>query len=330
MLALCRARGLTLGTAESCTGGLVAERLTAIPGVERRLPRRRRGLRGRGEAAGAGRSSGRSRARRRLGRDGGGDGVRRARATGRRRRHCGDRDRRPDGGTPEKPVGLVYLHVSAPHEERGRRSTTPATGSRSADGRRWRRCTSCGASWRKSEQLRETPTGTVQGRDRLRLFCGLTLPRQACEPGSTRGSAPPRAATRDGSRAPTSTSRSPSSALGPGRSSRLSSEALHEAVRLSEQPIVLSPLRYRETRSVGDARPPDEHGRAERLALALLGAPRTHRRVRARSPALASARHRAALPDATAAPPADARDSRVQSVRRGCLPFRARAIRGAV
>jgi nicotinamide-nucleotide amidase len=32
VLDLCRARGLTVGTAESCTGGMLGERLTAIPG----------------------------------------------------------------------------------------------------------------------------------------------------------------------------------------------------------------------------------------------------------------------------------------------------------
>ena len=42
-------RGWRLGLAESCTGGLVSHRITAIPGQLRVFPRRRRGLRELGE-----------------------------------------------------------------------------------------------------------------------------------------------------------------------------------------------------------------------------------------------------------------------------------------
>jgi nicotinamide-nucleotide amidase len=31
----------------------------------------------------------------------------------------------PDGGTPEKPVGLVYLHTASPDGERGRELNLP-------------------------------------------------------------------------------------------------------------------------------------------------------------------------------------------------------------
>jgi nicotinamide-nucleotide amidase len=120
VLDLCRERGLTLATAESCTGGMVAERLTAVPGAsdvfvgavvsyanevkERELgvPRELLERHGAGSAEvaaamGAG-------ARERLGAD-----VALA-VTG----IAG-----PGGGSDEKPVGLVYLHVEGPDGGRG-------------------------------------------------------------------------------------------------------------------------------------------------------------------------------------------------------------------
>ncbi len=120
VLDLCRQRGLTLATAESCTGGMVAERLTAVPaasdvfvgavvsyanevkerelGVPRELLERHGAVSAEVAAAmGAG-------ARERLGAD-----VALA-VTG----IAG-----PGGGSDEKPVGLVYLHVEGPDGGRG-------------------------------------------------------------------------------------------------------------------------------------------------------------------------------------------------------------------
>jgi len=115
VLDLCRARGYTLATAESCTGGLVAARLTDVPGSsdvfrggivayaddvklgELGVPQEVLGAHGAvsaetAEAMAVG-------ARARLGAD-----VAIA-VTG----IAG-----PGGGTDEKPVGLVFLHASAP------------------------------------------------------------------------------------------------------------------------------------------------------------------------------------------------------------------------
>jgi nicotinamide-nucleotide amidase len=119
VLALCRARGLSLATAESCTGGLVAERLTRVPGASDvfvgsivayaddvkvsalGVPRKMIEQHG---AVSAEVSAAMARGvRERLGAD---VGVGVTGIAG------------PGGGTPEKPVGLVYVSVSAPGAER--------------------------------------------------------------------------------------------------------------------------------------------------------------------------------------------------------------------
>src|SRR5581483_9783961 len=112
VLVLCRARGFSLATAESCTGGLVAARLTSVPGssdvvlggvvayanevkraelgVSEELLARHGAVSAEVAAAMA------AGVRARLGAD---VGLAVTGVAG------------PAGGTPEKPVGLVYLHV---------------------------------------------------------------------------------------------------------------------------------------------------------------------------------------------------------------------------
>jgi nicotinamide-nucleotide amidase len=126
VLDLCRARGLTLATAESCTGGLVAARLTSVPGSSRvvrggvvaysddvkrselAVPTdllERHGAVSAEVAAAMARG-----ARERLGAD---VAVSVTGIAG------------PDGGTPEKPVGLVYLHAEGPEGGHGRELSFP-------------------------------------------------------------------------------------------------------------------------------------------------------------------------------------------------------------
>ena len=122
MLELVRARGLTLVTAESCTGGLVAAELTAIPGSSDVFAggavtysnRLKHELLGVPEAT--------------LDQHGAVSAeTARAMAEGARRRLRADLAvavtgvAGPGGGTEEKPVGLVYLHVGGPDGEAERR-----------------------------------------------------------------------------------------------------------------------------------------------------------------------------------------------------------------
>ena len=123
---LLRERGLTLATAESCTGGMVAARLTDVPGVsdvfvgsvvayandvkasslgvpEATLAEFGAVSAETAEAMAEG-------ARARLGAD---VAVSVTGVAG------------PDGGTEEKPVGLVYLHASGPMGERAQRLDLP-------------------------------------------------------------------------------------------------------------------------------------------------------------------------------------------------------------
>jgi competence/damage-inducible protein CinA-like protein len=126
VLALCRARGLTLCTAESETGGLVAARLTSVPGAsdvflgsvvayanevkEKQLGVPRRLLAAHGAVSAEAAEAMARGARERLGADVA------AAVTG----VAG-----PGGGTAEKPVGLVYLHAEGPDGGIGREFSFP-------------------------------------------------------------------------------------------------------------------------------------------------------------------------------------------------------------
>jgi len=118
VLEACREAAWTLATAESCTGGLVAARLTSVPGssdvvlgsivayadavkeAELGVPAALLAEHGAVSAeAGAAMAAG---VRERLGAD---VGISVTGIAG------------PGGGTREKPVGLVYIHASAPAGE---------------------------------------------------------------------------------------------------------------------------------------------------------------------------------------------------------------------
>ena len=119
VLDLCRSRGLTLGTAESCTGGMVAERLTSVPGSSevfvgavvayadevkaRELGVAREMLERHGAVSAETAAAMAAGARERLGAD---LAVAVTGIAG------------PGGGSEEKPVGLVFLHAEGPDGSR--------------------------------------------------------------------------------------------------------------------------------------------------------------------------------------------------------------------
>jgi nicotinamide-nucleotide amidase len=127
VLDLCRARGLTLATAESCTGGLVAARLTDVPGASnvvvggvvaysnevktRELGVPEELIAEHGAVSAEVAAAMAAGVRKELGVD---VGIAVTGIAG------------PEGGTEEKPVGLVYHHVSAPDGEEGRHFSLPA------------------------------------------------------------------------------------------------------------------------------------------------------------------------------------------------------------
>jgi nicotinamide-nucleotide amidase len=121
VLDLCRKRRLTLGTAESCTGGMVAERLTSVPGSSdvfvgaivayadeikaRELGVPREVLQRHGAVSAETAAAMAAGARERLGAD---IAVAVTGIAG------------PGGASDEKPVGLVFLHAEGPGGSRSR------------------------------------------------------------------------------------------------------------------------------------------------------------------------------------------------------------------
>ena len=126
VLELCRARGYSLATAESCTGGLVAARLTSVPGSSdvvlggvvayandvkmRELGVPEELLEEHGAVSTEVAAAMAQGARERLGAD---VGVSVTGVAG------------PAGGTEEKPVGLVYVHAEGPDGGLGREFSFP-------------------------------------------------------------------------------------------------------------------------------------------------------------------------------------------------------------
>jgi competence/damage-inducible protein CinA-like protein len=126
VLELCRARGLRLATAESCTGGMVAARLTDVPGSSDVVLGGVVAYANEVKTAELGVAEALLTAHGAVSAE-----VAAAMATGVRSRLGADVGisvtgvAGPGGGTDEKPVGLVHFHVSSPDGEKGRQFSLP-------------------------------------------------------------------------------------------------------------------------------------------------------------------------------------------------------------
>ena len=126
VLDLCRSRGLTLATAESCTGGMVATRLTGVPGASDvfrgSVVAYADGVKEEGLGVSA-----------ELIAEHGAVSAEVAAAMAAGAREHLDADvavavtgvAGPSGGTPEKPVGLVFAHAIGPDGEKSVRTELP-------------------------------------------------------------------------------------------------------------------------------------------------------------------------------------------------------------
>jgi nicotinamide-nucleotide amidase len=121
--ALLRERRQTLAVAESCTGGLVTARLTEVPGSSAFLERSWVTYSNRAKTEELGVPAATIEAKGAVSEE-----VARAMASGARRTAGADIGASitgiagPDGGTPEKPVGLVYLALADADGETARRA----------------------------------------------------------------------------------------------------------------------------------------------------------------------------------------------------------------
>ena len=127
----------------------------------------------------------------------------------------------PGGGTPEKPVGLVFLHAAGPDGERALEFSFPGDRESIRAPRGGRRAPSrAAASDTESRRTRVTSAASVGGDERLRLFLALGCPTPMLDDLADVAASASSRASDGSSRASTCTSRSRSSAAARRRARR--------------------------------------------------------------------------------------------------------------